>query len=65
MELLTAALLLEHLGWTEEAERVEAAVARYLATGAQAPETMFDHLHAELPNAYRGQRDELERAFRA
>jgi len=46
-------------------ERVEAAVARYLATGARAPETMFDHLYAELPRAYRGQRSELERTLRA
>jgi len=46
-------------------ERVEAAVARYLATGARAPEAMFDHLYAELPHAYRGQRDEIERTFRA
>src|SRR5215470_6576 len=36
-------------------ERVEAGVARYLAMGTRAPETMFDHLYAELPNAYRGQ----------
>src|SRR6266849_2881473 len=46
-------------------ERVEAAVARYLATGARAPETMFYHLYAELPNAYRAQRDEIERTFPA
>jgi 2-oxoisovalerate dehydrogenase E1 component subunit alpha len=46
-------------------ERVEAAVERYLATGPRAPETMFDHLYAQLPKAYRGQRDELERTFRA
>jgi 2-oxoisovalerate dehydrogenase E1 component alpha subunit len=46
-------------------ERVEAAVARYLATGARAPEAMFDHLYAELPHAYRGQRGELERTVRA
>src|SRR5262249_44331031 len=46
-------------------ERVEAAVARYLATGPRAPETMFDHLYAELPKVYRGQRDEVERTFRA
>jgi 2-oxoisovalerate dehydrogenase E1 component alpha subunit len=46
-------------------ERVEAAVAHYLATGPRAPETMFDHLYAELPKLYRGQRSELERTFRA
>jgi 2-oxoisovalerate dehydrogenase E1 component alpha subunit len=41
---------------------VEAAVARYLATGPRAPETMFDHLYAELPSTYAGQRDELKGA---
>src|SRR6266849_3842578 len=46
-------------------EQVDAAVVRYLATGARAPETMFDHLYAELPNAYRGQRGEIEGTFRA
>jgi 2-oxoisovalerate dehydrogenase E1 component alpha subunit len=46
-------------------ERVEAAVDRYLATGPRAPETMFDHLYAELPKAYRGQRDELQGTPRA
>src|SRR5207302_4343915 len=30
-------------------ERIEAAVARYLAAGPRSPETMFDHLYAELP----------------
>jgi pyruvate dehydrogenase E1 component alpha subunit len=39
--------------------QVEAAVERYLATPPRAPQTMFDHLYAELPGAYRGQRDEL------
>src|SRR5438132_13006870 len=43
-------------------ERVEAAVERYLATGPRAPQTMFDHLYAELPAAYAGQRQELEQA---
>jgi pyruvate dehydrogenase E1 component alpha subunit len=43
-------------------ELVEAAVARYLATGSRAPETMFDHLYAELPSAYVGQRNELKGA---
>jgi 2-oxoisovalerate dehydrogenase E1 component alpha subunit len=54
-------------GKTEEEElsaacqqRVEAAVARYLATGPRAPETMFDHLYAELPRIYTRQRDELK-----
>jgi 2-oxoisovalerate dehydrogenase E1 component alpha subunit len=41
-------------------QRVEAAVERYLATGPRAPETMFDHLYAELPNTYTRQRDELK-----
>jgi pyruvate dehydrogenase E1 component alpha subunit len=43
-------------------ERVEAAVARYLATCPRPPESMFDHLYAELPHAYVGQRRELEGA---
>src|SRR3989442_4159553 len=46
-------------------QRVEAAVERYLALGPRAPETMFDHLYAELPEAYIGQRDELKGASRA
>ena len=33
-------------------QHVEAAVERYLATGPRAPETMFDHLYAELPSTY-------------
>jgi len=41
-------------------QRVEAAVERYLATGPRAPETMFDHLYAELPSTYTWQRDELK-----
>ncbi len=39
--------------------QVEAAVERYLAITPRAPESMFDHLYAVLPGAYRGQRDEL------
>jgi len=39
--------------------RVEAAVERYLATPPRAPETMFDHLYADLPAAYAGQRAEV------
>jgi pyruvate dehydrogenase E1 component alpha subunit len=46
-------------------ERVEAAVERYLATGPRAPETMFDHLYAELPGVYASQRDELKGASHA
>jgi pyruvate dehydrogenase E1 component alpha subunit len=40
-------------------QRVEAAVERYLAIGPRAPETMFDHLYAQLPRAYAAQRQEL------
>ena len=40
-------------------ERVEAAVERYLAAEPRAPETMFDHLYAELPRVYAGQRQQL------
>lgn len=41
-------------------ERVEAAAERYLATPPRAPETIFDHLYAELPNAYVKQRDDVK-----
>jgi 2-oxoisovalerate dehydrogenase E1 component alpha subunit len=40
-------------------ERVEAAVERYLATGPRAPETMFDHLYAVLPNVCATQRQKV------
>jgi len=40
-------------------ERVEAAVERYLTTAPRRPETMFDHLYADLPEAYAAQRHEL------
>jgi 2-oxoisovalerate dehydrogenase E1 component alpha subunit len=40
-------------------ERVEAAVAHYLTTGPRRPETMFDHLYADLPEVYAAQRGEL------
>jgi 2-oxoisovalerate dehydrogenase E1 component subunit alpha len=40
--------------------RIEAAVERYLATAPRAPETMFDHIYAELPKAYRAQREEIK-----
>jgi 2-oxoisovalerate dehydrogenase E1 component alpha subunit len=43
-------------------EQVEAAAVRYLATGPRPPESMFDHLYAELPRAYAGQRNELKGA---
>jgi len=54
--------------WTKDDEeqlaaechgRIEAAVERYLATVPRRPETMFDHLYAELPEAYAAQRHEL------
>src|SRR5437667_888858 len=44
---------------TECHERVEAAVERYLATAPRRPETMFDHLYADLPQVYTAQRREL------
>jgi 2-oxoisovalerate dehydrogenase E1 component subunit alpha len=40
-------------------ERVEAAVERYLATEPRRPESMFDHLYADLPGVYAAQRREL------
>jgi 2-oxoisovalerate dehydrogenase E1 component alpha subunit len=45
---------------TECEERVEAAIARYLATGPRPPQAMFDYLYAELPRTYAGQRKEVE-----
>ena len=65
------AYLVSHKAWGKAEEeqlsadcqtQIEAAVERYLATGPRAPETMFDHLYAELPGAYAGQRDELKGA---
>lgn len=40
-------------------ERIEAAVERYLTTVPRRPETMFDHLFADLPAVYAAQRREL------
>src|SRR6266403_4797630 len=40
-------------------KQIEAAIERYLATAPRAPQTMFDHLYAELPRAYASQRAEL------
>src|SRR5262249_2442402 len=40
-------------------KRIEAAIERYLASAPRAPQTMFDHLYAELPRAYASQRAEL------
>jgi pyruvate dehydrogenase E1 component alpha subunit len=42
----------------EIAKAIDEAVARYLAHPAPAVESMFDHLHAALPAAYRAQREE-------
>ncbi len=41
-------------------QAIEAAVERYLATAPRRPESMFDHLYAELPEVYVPQRDELK-----
>jgi pyruvate dehydrogenase E1 component alpha subunit len=63
------AYLVGHKAWGKAEEeqlsaecqaRVDAAVDRYLATDPRSPETMFDHLYAELPSAYARQRDELK-----
>jgi len=60
-------LVAEH-GWEKQKEdallaecaaAVEAAAEEYLATPAEPPASMFDHLYAELPDALRGQRDAL------
>jgi 2-oxoisovalerate dehydrogenase E1 component subunit alpha len=40
-------------------ERVEQAIERYLAVPPRRAETMFDHLYAQLPQAYAAQRQEL------
>jgi 2-oxoisovalerate dehydrogenase E1 component alpha subunit len=41
---------------------IEVAIERYLATSPRLPETMFDNLYAELPEAYATQRRELKEA---
>ena len=41
-------------------EQVDAAAERYLTIAPRTPETMFDHLYAELPKVYASQRDELK-----
>jgi pyruvate dehydrogenase E1 component alpha subunit len=46
-------------------QRVGEAVERYLGTGPRAPETMFDHLYAELPAAYAAQHDAVKGASHA
>jgi 2-oxoisovalerate dehydrogenase E1 component alpha subunit len=40
-------------------QQIDAAVERYLATPPRPPAAMFDHLYAELPGVYAGQRREL------
>jgi pyruvate dehydrogenase E1 component alpha subunit len=45
---------------TECEQKATTAIEHYLATGPRPPETMFDHLYARLPNAYIGQRKEIE-----
>ena len=40
-------------------QEIDAAIERYLATPPRAPQSMFDHLYAELPAVYAGQRREL------
>ncbi len=42
--------------------QVEDAAERYLAMEPRPPETIFDHLYAELPPVYRRQRDALKEA---
>jgi pyruvate dehydrogenase E1 component alpha subunit len=49
----------EHL-LAECAAEVERSVEAYEALAPLPPASMFDHLYAELPDAYRGQRSELE-----
>jgi 2-oxoisovalerate dehydrogenase E1 component alpha subunit len=64
------AYLVAQGGWNEAREKqmladceaeVEAAVKRYEAVASRRPAAMFDHLYAELPAAYKPQRDELEK----
>ena len=40
-------------------KEIEAAIERYLASSPRAPETMFDHLYAELLRTYASQRAQL------
>jgi pyruvate dehydrogenase E1 component alpha subunit len=55
----------EELLSSECQKRVEAAVERYLGVGVRAPETMFDHLYAQLPHTYAGQRNEVKETSNA
>lgn len=43
------------------AEEVDSAVQEYLAIAPSLPETIFDHLYAELPVAYVEQREQLKK----
>lgn len=43
-------------------EQMDAAVKAYLSTPPAPPESLFDHLYAELPAAYAEQREQLRRA---
>jgi pyruvate dehydrogenase E1 component alpha subunit len=65
------AYLVSKQAWTKAEEeqlaaecqsQIEAAVERYLATPPSAPESMFDHLYAHLPDVYAAQRHEIESA---
>jgi pyruvate dehydrogenase E1 component alpha subunit len=44
----------------EAAAEVDKAVAEYLETKAQPPESMFDYLYAELPAIYAAQREDVK-----
>lgn len=57
--------LTEQLDWKKEdeealiaacAEKIDASVEEYLATGPQSPDTMFKYLYANLPPVYAAQR---------
>jgi pyruvate dehydrogenase E1 component alpha subunit len=52
----------EHL-LEECAAAIDREVAVYESLAAMAPTAMFDHLYAELPAGYRGQRSELEESI--
>ncbi len=63
------AYLVGQMSWSKEEEeqvaseceqRAEEAIKRYLAIAPRPPQTMFDHLYAKLPEAYAGQRKEVE-----
>ncbi|MFI5309047.1 MAG: pyruvate dehydrogenase (acetyl-transferring) E1 component subunit alpha [Polyangiales bacterium] len=67
----TRALMTERFGWSsaedeallaECAAEVDEAARAYAALPPQAPETMFDNLHAALPAAYASQREQVREA---